>query len=38
MEEIKRIADAHDALIIEDAAESLGAAYLLNGRWVETGH
>lgn len=37
MEEIKRIADAHDALIIEDAAESLGAAYLLNGRWVETG-
>lgn len=37
MEEIKRIADNHDALIIEDAAESLGATYFLNGRWVETG-
>ena len=37
MEEIKRIADAHGALIVEDAAESLGAKYLLNGRWVETG-
>jgi len=37
MEEIKRIADEHDALIIEDAAESLGAKYKLNGEWVETG-
>ena len=37
MEEIKRIADAHGALIGEDAAESLGAKYKLNGRWVETG-
>lgn len=37
MEEIKRIADTHGALIVEDAAESLGAKYLLNGRWVETG-
>ena len=37
MEEIKRIADKHNALIIEDAAESLGAEYLLNGKWVETG-
>ena len=37
MEEIKRIADAHHALIVEDAAESLGAKYLLNGKWVETG-
>ena len=37
MEEIKRIADAHGALIIEDAAESLGARYKLNGEWVETG-
>ena len=37
MDEIKRIADAHGALIIEDAAESLGAKYRLNGQWVETG-
>ena len=27
IEEIKRICDAHDALIVEDAAESLGATY-----------
>ena len=37
MEEIRRIAKAHDALIVEDAAESLGARYLLDGKWVETG-
>lgn len=37
MEEIKAIADKHGALIVEDAAESLGAKYKLNGRWVETG-
>ena len=37
MEELRRIADEHGALIIEDAAESLGAKYLLNGQWVETG-
>ena len=37
MEEIRRIADRHGALIVEDAAESLGARYLLNGQWVETG-
>ena len=37
MEEIKKIADAHGALIVEDAAESLGAKYKLNGQWVETG-
>ena len=37
MEEIKAICDRHDALIIEDAAESLGAKYKLNGKWVETG-
>ena len=37
MEEIKAIADAHNALIIEDASESLGAKYKLNGSWVETG-
>lgn len=37
MAEIKRIADAHGALIVEDAAESLGAKYRLGGKWVETG-
>ncbi len=37
MEEIRRIADAHGALIVEDAAESLGAKYKLDGKWVETG-
>ncbi len=37
MEEIKHICDAHGALIVEDAAESLGAKYKLNGEWVETG-
>ena len=37
MEEIKSICDAHGALIVEDAAESLGAKYRLNGKWVETG-
>lgn len=37
MEEIKKICDAHDALIVEDAAESLGAKYKMNGQWVETG-
>ena len=37
MEEIKKICDAHGALIVEDAAESLGARYKLNGQWVETG-
>lgn len=37
MEELKSICDAHDALIVEDAAESLGAKYLLNGEWKETG-
>ena len=37
IEEIKAICDKHGALIVEDAAESLGAKYMLNGRWVETG-
>ena len=37
MEELKRICDAHGALIVEDAAESLGARYKLAGKWVETG-
>jgi dTDP-4-amino-4,6-dideoxygalactose transaminase len=37
MEELKAVADAHGALIIEDAAESLGAKYRMKNRWVETG-
>ena len=37
MEELKRICDAHGALIVEDAAESLGAKYKLDGKWAETG-
>lgn len=37
IEEIKKIADEHGALIVEDAAESLGAKYKLRGSWVETG-
>ena len=37
MEEILRIARKHGALIVEDAAESLGAKYKLGDKWVETG-
>lgn len=37
MKEIKDICDKHGALIVEDAAESLGAKYRLNGKWKETG-
>lgn len=37
MDEIKEICEKHGALIVEDAAESLGAKYYLDGRWVETG-
>ena len=37
MEEIRRICHAHGALIVEDAAESLGAKYKLGDHWVETG-
>ncbi len=37
MEELKAICDKHDALIVEDAAESFGAKYKLDGNWVETG-
>ena len=37
MQEIKGICDRHGALIVEDAAESLGAKYLLDGEWKETG-
>ena len=35
--DIKSVCDKHGALIVEDAAESFGAKYLLNGIWVETG-
>lgn len=37
MEEIKAICDEHGALIVEDAAESLGALYRLGGQWLKTG-
>ena len=37
MAEIRAIARRHGAFIVEDAAESLGAQYKLNGEWVETG-
>ena len=37
MDALKEICDRHGALIVEDAAESLGAKYKLNGQWVETG-
>ncbi len=37
MDELKRICDAHGALIVEDAAESLGAQYKLDEVWTETG-
>lgn len=37
MEELREVCERHGALIIEDAAESLGAKYLLGGRWAETG-
>ncbi len=37
MQEIKGICDRHGALIVEDAAESLGSQYKLNGQWTETG-
>ena len=37
IEEIRSVCQKHGALIVEDAAESLGAQYRLNGAWVETG-
>lgn len=37
IQELKAICDEHNALIVEDAAESLGAKYKLDGQWVETG-
>ena len=36
MDEIRAIADAHGALIVEDAAESLGAMALYKGKWRQT--
>lgn len=37
MEDLKAICDKHGALIVEDAAESLGAKYKLGNKWTETG-
>ena len=37
VEEIRKICKEHQILIIEDAAESLGAKYKLDGVWKETG-
>ena len=37
MDELKTICDERGALIVEDAAESLGAKYKLGDQWVETG-
>ena len=37
MEELKAVCEKHGALIVEDAAESLGAKYLYKGEWKETG-
>ncbi len=37
MDEIRSICDSHGAIIVEDAAESLGAKYRLDGKWAETG-
>ena len=36
-EDIKAVCRKHGALIVEDAAESLGALYKMNGEWIETG-
>ena len=37
VEELRAVCERHDALIVEDAAESLGAKYLYKGEWKETG-
>lgn len=37
VEEIREICERHGAMIVEDAAESLGAQYLFRGEWKETG-
>ena len=38
MDAIRAIADKHGAYIVEDAAESFGAKYYINGEWLETGN
>ena len=35
--EIRDVCRRHGALIVEDAAESLGAKVLIDGKWVQTG-
>jgi len=37
LDEIKEICDRHGAVLIEDAAESLGAVYKTNDLWKQTG-
>ena len=37
IEELRAVCEKHGALIVEDAAESLGAKYLYKGEWKETG-
>lgn len=37
IEELKAVCEKYGALIVEDAAESLGAKYLYKGEWKETG-
>ena len=37
VDELCGIAERHGLLIVEDAAESLGARFLYNGQWRETG-
>lgn len=37
IEEIKRICEEHEAVLIEDAAESLGASAVIDGKGVPTG-
>ena len=37
IEELKAVCARHGALIVEDAAESLGAKYFFRGVWKETG-
>lgn len=36
-QELREVCAKHNALIVEDAAESFGARYLLDGEWIETG-
>ena len=37
IDELKAVCESHNALIVEDAAESLGAEFLINGEWRQTG-